>query len=108
MRIAREEIFGPVMQIFKFKTLDEVIERANDTTYGLGAGIITKNIDSALTFAQAVQAGTVWVNTYLAGGAPVPFGGFKMSGVGREMGEDGLSAFCEIKSIVIAVPQKNS
>lgn len=70
--------------IFKFKTLDEAIDRANDTNYGLAAGILTKNIDSALTFANAVQAGTVWVNTYLEGGPQMPFGGYKESGVGRE------------------------
>lgn len=60
MRIAKEEIFGPVQQILKFKTLDEVIERANDTTYGLGSGVVTQNINTAITFAQAVKAGSVW------------------------------------------------
>ncbi|KAI1296815.1 Aldehyde dehydrogenase, mitochondrial [Halotydeus destructor] len=109
MTIAREEIFGPVMQIFKFTTLDEVIDRANDTRYGLAAGILTKNIDSALMFAQAVQAGAVWVNCYLGGGPGYPFGGYKMSvWCWPENGQDGLSAYCEIKSIVIKVNQKNS
>lgn len=60
MRIAREEIFGPVQQILKFKTLEEVIERANDTIYGLGSGVVTHNIDTAISFAQAVKAGSVW------------------------------------------------
>lgn len=60
MRIAKEEIFGPVQSILKFETMDEVIERANNTNYGLAAGVLTKNIDKALTFAQAVEAGSVW------------------------------------------------
>lgn len=79
------QIFGPVQCILKFKTLDEVIERANDTNYGLAAGILTKNLDNAFTFANAVEAGTVWVNTYLTGGPQMPFGGYKESGVGREL-----------------------
>ncbi|RWS30148.1 retinal dehydrogenase 1-like protein [Leptotrombidium deliense] len=99
MRIAKEEIFGPVQQILKFKTMEEVIERANKTHYGLAAGVFTKDIDKAMTYAQAVQAGTVWINTYMAFGAQAPFGGYKMSGVGREMGEDGLREFCEIKTV---------
>uniref|UniRef100_A0A8B9E7Q9 Aldehyde dehydrogenase 1 family member A1 n=1 Tax=Anser cygnoides TaxID=8845 RepID=A0A8B9E7Q9_ANSCY len=85
MRIAKEEIFGPVQQIMKFKTVDEVIKRANNTSYGLAAAVFTKDIDKALTFAAALQAGTVWVNCYSAMSAQCPFGGFKMSGNGREM-----------------------
>lgn len=109
MTIAREEIFGPVQQILKFSTLDEVIQRANDTPYGLAAGIVTKNIETALVFAQSVQAGSVWVNCFMPGVGPgVPFGGFKMSGIGREYGEDGLKPFCEIKTISIRIPAKNS
>lgn len=69
----------------KFKTLDEVIERANDTNYGLAAGILTKNLDNALVFVNAIEAGTVWVNQYLVGGPQLPFGGYKESGIGREM-----------------------
>lgn len=109
MRIAKEEIFGPVQSILKFKTLDEVIKRANDTTYGLAAGIVTKNIETALTFSQCSQAGSVWVNCYMPPCGPaVPFGGFKMSGIGREFGEDGLKPFCEVKAICIKLPKKNS
>ena len=108
MRIAKEEIFGPVMQVLKFKTLEEVIERSNDTTYGLAAGIFSKNIDTINSYVQGVQAGTVWVNCYLAGGVHCPFGGYKMSGNGREFGEDGLHEFCEIKTVTIKVNQKNS
>ncbi|XP_050533894.1 aldehyde dehydrogenase 1A1-like [Daktulosphaira vitifoliae] len=101
MRIAKEEIFGPVQQILKFKTIDEVIERSNNTEYGLAAGILTKNIDIALKFSESVDAGSVWVNCYLAVNPLCPFGGFKQSGQGREMGEDGLSGYLEIKTVSI-------
>lgn len=74
-----------MQSIFKFKTLEEVIERANDTLYGLAAGIVTQNLNSALTFAQAVEAGSVWVNCYDAVVPQAPFGGYKQSGHGREL-----------------------
>ncbi|XP_033763936.1 aldehyde dehydrogenase, mitochondrial-like [Pecten maximus] len=108
MRIAKEEIFGPVQQIIKFKTMDEVIERANKTQYGLGAAIFTKDIDKAFTFSQAVKAGTVWVNCYNIISYMAPFGGFKMSGLGRELGEYGLQQYTEVKNVVVKIPQKNS
>uniref|UniRef100_A0A2L2Y228 Retinal dehydrogenase 1 n=1 Tax=Parasteatoda tepidariorum TaxID=114398 RepID=A0A2L2Y228_PARTP len=108
MRIAKEEIFGPVQQILKFKTLEEVIERANDTFYGLGSGVITNNLNTALTFAQSVQSGSVWVNCYDATMPQTPFGGFKMSGQGRELGEDSLHEYLEVKTVTIKIPQKNS
>ncbi|KAG8512997.1 Retinal dehydrogenase 1, partial [Galemys pyrenaicus] len=85
MRIAKEEIFGPVQQIMKFKSLDDVIKRANNTLYGLSAGIFTKDLDKAVTVSAALQAGTVWVNCYSVVSAQCPFGGFKMSGNGREL-----------------------
>ncbi|RWS00213.1 retinal dehydrogenase 1-like protein, partial [Dinothrombium tinctorium] len=108
MRIAREEIFGPVQQILKFKTMDEVIERANATHYGLAAGVFTKDMEKALTFTQGVQAGIVWINNYFSFSAQTPLGGFKQSGIGRENGEDCLHEYCEIKTVVTAIPQKNS
>ncbi|XP_053558477.1 aldehyde dehydrogenase 1A1 [Bombina bombina] len=108
MRIAKEEIFGPVQQILKFKTIDEVIERANNTTYGLAAGVFTKDMDKAMTFAAALQAGTVWINCYSAMSSQCPFGGFKMSGNGREMGEYGLQQYTEVKTVTMKIPQKNS
>lgn len=108
MTIAKDEIFGPVQQILKFSELDEVIERANKTDYGLAAGIFTKNIDKANHLIQGIRAGTVWVNTYNAFGVQVPFGGFKMSGHGREMGEYGLEAYTEVKSVITKINQKNS
>lgn len=108
MRIAQEEIFGPVQCILKFNTLEEVISRANNTTYGLAAGILTKDIDKAMTFVQAAQAGSVWVNCYDAVLSQTPFGGFKQSGMGRELGPEGLEEYLETKTVTIAVPQKNS
>ena len=108
MRIAREEIFGPVMQIFKFKTVEEVIERANDTEYGLAASVFTTDINKAMIVAQSIRAGTIWVNTYDVFCAQAPFGGFKESGNGRELGEYGLQQYSEIKTVTIALPSKNS
>ncbi|XP_017464100.1 PREDICTED: aldehyde dehydrogenase, cytosolic 2-like, partial [Rhagoletis zephyria] len=101
MRIAREEIFGPVQQILKYSTLEEAIERANNTKYGLAAGILTNDINEALKFSNEIQAGTVWVNTYMQTSMTNPFGGVKESGIGREMGEDGMTAYCEIKTVTI-------
>lgn len=108
MRIAQEEIFGPVQQLIKFKSLDEVIERANNTQYGLAAAVYTNNIDNANTIIQGVRAGTVWVNCYNVIDCQAPFGGFKMSGNGRELGEYGLQAYTEVKTVITKIPTKNS
>ncbi|PNF20742.1 Aldehyde dehydrogenase, mitochondrial [Cryptotermes secundus] len=108
MTIAKEEIFGPVQQILRFKTLDEIIERANNTEYGLAAAVFTKDIDKAIHLVQGIRAGTVWVNCYNVLGSQTPFGGFKMSGNGRELGEYGLEAYTEVKSVIVKIPQKNS
>ncbi|XP_018495387.1 retinal dehydrogenase 1-like [Galendromus occidentalis] len=108
MRIAKEEIFGPVQQILKYKTLDEAIERANQTHYGLAAGIVSKNVDTIQKFAQNILAGTVWVNTYAVVAPQTPFGGFKMSGMGRENGVEGVLAYCEVKTVTMALPEKLS
>lgn len=106
MKIAREEIFGPVQSILKFKTLDEVIERANETEYGLAAGVVTNNINNALVFTNAVQAGSVWVNCYDYVVPTTPFGGFKQSGSGRELGYSGIELYTETKSVTIKLPTK--
>lgn len=106
--IAREEIFGPVQQIMKFKTVDEVIQKANDTKYGLAAAVITKDVDKAITISNSIRAGTVWVNTYNALTAASPFGGYQMSGQGRELGEYGLRNYTEIKTVTIKISEKNS
>ncbi|XP_004628925.1 retinal dehydrogenase 2 isoform X1 [Octodon degus] len=108
MRIAKEEIFGPVQEILRFKTMDEVIERANSTDFGLVAAVFTNDINKALTVSSAMQAGTVWINCYNALNAQSPFGGFKMSGSGREMGELGLREYSEVKTVTVKIPQKNS
>jgi len=100
MTIAQEEIFGPVQSILKFKTIDEVIERANKTMYGLAAGLCTKDINTALRCVDGIRAGTVWVNTFGVIKAQSPFGGFKMSGIGRELGEYGLSQYSEVKTVM--------
>ncbi len=101
MKIAQEEIFGPVMSIIKFKDIDEVIQRANDTMYGLAAGIWTQDISKVHQIANRLRAGTVWVNCYDAFDAAAPFGGFKQSGMGRELGECGLQQYTEIKTVTI-------
>lgn len=108
MTIAREEIFGPVQQIMKFSQVDEIIERANNTEYGLAAGVFTKDLEKALYISNSIRAGTVWVNCYDEFPAQVPFGGFKESGSGREKGEAALDNYLETKSVVIKLPQKNS
>jgi len=108
MRIAKEEIFGPVQQILKFSSIEEVTERANRTIYGLAAGVFTKDLDKAMYMSQALRAGTVWVNCYDVLESQTPFGGFKQSGMGRELGEYGLQAYTEVKSVIMKVPQKNS
>ncbi|OCU00875.1 aldehyde dehydrogenase X, mitochondrial [Xenopus laevis] len=108
MKIAREEIFGPVQPVFKFKTIEEVIERANNTRYGLAAGIFTRDLNKAMHLTQALRAGTVWVNTYNIVTCQAPFGGFKESGNGRELGEDGLQAYTEVKTVTMKMPHKNS
>lgn len=99
MRIVKEEIFGPVVTITKFKTLDEVVEMANDSDYGLAAGIHTININSALKVADRLKAGTIWINTYNDFHHSVPFGGFNASGLGREMGAETLENYTQVKAV---------
>ncbi|KAL0004169.1 hypothetical protein SO802_011730 [Lithocarpus litseifolius] len=99
MLIAKDEIFGPVQTILKFKDLDEVIRRANSTHYGLAAGIFSQNIDTINTLTRALKAGTVWVNCYDVFDAALPFGGYKMSGHGRENGFHGLENYLQVKSV---------
>ena len=101
MAIARDEIFGPVVSVLPFKGFDEMVRRANDTTYGLAAAIWTKDIDKAHRYAKEVKAGTVWVNCYHVVDTTTPFGGFKMSGQGRENGEAALDHYTELKTVTI-------
>ncbi len=103
MTIAREEIFGPVMSILKFSSLDEVVDRANDTTYGLAAAVWTRDIAKAVAVANGVRAGTVWVNCYDVFDPAAPFGGFKQSGMGREWGKYGLQQYTEVKTVTMKI-----
>jgi len=101
MKIAQEEIFGPVMSILRFKDLDEVVDRANKTLYGLAAAVWTRDIGKAHAIANSVRAGTVWVNCFDVFDAAAPFGGYKQSGIGRELGEYALQNYTEVKTVTV-------
>ena len=103
MAVATDEIFGPVLSVLKFKDIDEVIARANATEYGLAAAVWTRDIAKAHRVADEVRAGTVWVNCYDVFDAAAPFGGFKRSGIGRELGAKGLDNYLEEKTVTIAL-----
>ncbi|KAL4922521.1 aldehyde dehydrogenase domain-containing protein [Aspergillus aurantiobrunneus] len=106
MRIYREEVFGPFVAIAKFSTEEEAVDRANDTTYGLGAAIFTKDIERAHRVASDIEAGMVWVNSSNDSDFRVPFGGVKQSGIGRELGEAGLEAYSQIKAVHVNIGTK--
>jgi 4-guanidinobutyraldehyde dehydrogenase/NAD-dependent aldehyde dehydrogenase len=99
MTISREEIFGPVLAAIEFADLDEAIARANDTPYGLAAGVWTRDIKKAHYVARKLQAGTVWINTYNVYDTAAPFGGYKQSGFGREMSAHALQHYTQVKSV---------
>jgi len=101
MKIAKEEIFGPVMNVLKFKDVDEVIRRGNQTFYGPAAAVWTNDIHKAHRLANGLRAGTVWVNCYDVFDAAAPFGGYKMSGQGRELGEYALELYTEVKTVYV-------
>ena len=105
MAIATDEIFGPVQSIVKFKDLNEVIKRANASHYGLAAGVFTKSIETMNTLTHALRVGTVWVNCFDIFDAGIPFGGYKMSGSGREKGIYSLQNYLQVK--VVVSPLKN-
>ena len=101
MRVAREEIFGPVAVVIKFHDEEEVIKMANDSEYGLGGAVWTKDINRALRVARAVETGRMWVNAYNDLPAGSPFGGYKKSGIGRETHKLIMSAYTQKKNIFI-------
>ncbi|XP_045822526.1 aldehyde dehydrogenase family 2 member C4-like [Trifolium pratense] len=103
MLIATDEIFGPVMALMKFKTIEEAIKSANNTRYGLAAGIVTKDMDIANTVSRSIRAGIIWINCYLALGSDFPFGGYKMSGIGRDSGLEALHKYLQVKSVVTPI-----
>lgn len=108
MRIAREEIFGPVVVVIPFKDEEDVIAMANDSEYGLGGGVHTKDISRALRVAQAMETGRVWINTYNNVAEGAPFGGYKKSGIGRETHKLALDAYSQVKNIMIEISDKPS
>jgi aldehyde dehydrogenase (NAD+) len=106
MQIAREEVFGPVLSIIRFSDDDEAVGFANDSRYGLAAGVWTRDLGRAISVASRIQAGTVWVNTYRAVSAASPFGGMKRSGLGRENGQEAILSYLQTKSIWMSAASK--
>jgi acyl-CoA reductase-like NAD-dependent aldehyde dehydrogenase len=102
MRIAQDEIFGPVLCVLRWNNYEHVIAEANDTPYGLAAGIYTSNLKNAMETADRLDAGCVWINQYFNLGGGVPFGGFKESGLGREFCLETLNEYTQLKSITVA------
>jgi phenylacetaldehyde dehydrogenase len=103
MRIVQEEIFGPVLTVARFSELDDVLRRANDTQYGLGASVWTRSLDKAHWFIRNFRAGTVWVNTHTVLDLAVPFGGIKQSGVGHELGEEAIRHHTHLKAAILSL-----
>jgi len=101
MKIAREEIFGPVMCVFSFETEEEAVRRANDSPYGLAASVISESFATADRLTRQLKAGTVWINAHNVFDAKLPFGGYKASGIGRELGLEGLHSYLESKTVYI-------
>jgi aldehyde dehydrogenase (NAD+) len=99
MRIAKEEIFGPVLSAIPFQDVDELITRANATMFGLGSGVWTRDVSKAHRLAKSIRAGSVWVNCYQAMDPAVPFGGYKMSGYGRESGLQHVEEYLNVKAV---------
>jgi aldehyde dehydrogenase (NAD(P)+) len=106
MKIVQEEIFGPVVVISKFGTEEEVLKKANDTSYGLAAAVFTENISRAHIIARKLQAGMVWVNSSNDSHYGIPFGGYKSSGIGRELGKYALDAYTQSKAVHVNLGSK--
>ena len=101
MRIVQEEIFGPVISAIKFTDIEDVVRRSNDSVFGLGSGVWTNDVSKAITLASLIRAGSVWVNYYQTMDPAVPFGGYKMSGYGREGGREQLDDYLNTKAVWI-------
>jgi aldehyde dehydrogenase (NAD+) len=99
MKVAQEEIFGPVLAVLTFDDVDEVIEQANNNPYGLAAAVWTRDVKKAHSVSRRLKAGTVWINTYGLMDASLPFGGYKSSGFGRELGANALEHYTEVKTV---------
>lgn len=99
MKVVREEIFGPVIVVGKFETEEEGLALANDSSYGLAGAVFTNDHKQAMRVSSAIEAGTVWVNSYALLHVQAPFGGYKQSGIGRELGSYGLEAYCQVKAV---------
>ncbi len=108
MKVARDEIFGPVAVVIKFSTEEEVIAMANDSIYGLGGGVWTRDINRAIRVARAIETGRMWVNTYNSIPAGAPFGGYKQSGIGRETHKVMMDHYCQTKNIIINLNENPS
>jgi acyl-CoA reductase-like NAD-dependent aldehyde dehydrogenase len=103
LSLVQEEIFGPVVAVTSFESWEELVARANSTRYGLAAGAWTQDVGKAHRFARAVRAGTVWINAYGLFDAAAPFGGYKQSGFGREMGREALDLYTQTKTVWVGL-----
>jgi betaine-aldehyde dehydrogenase len=108
MTIVKEEIYGPVMSVLKFSDEEEVIKRANDTDYGLAAGVFTQDISRAHRVIHQINAGICWINSYGASPVEMPVGGYKLSGLGRENGLETLNQFTQLKSVYVGLSKLDS
>ncbi len=99
MAVAREEVFGPVLSVLTFETLDDAVRIANSIDYGLSAGVWSRDFDTCLTVGRKVRAGTIWMNTFMDGASELPFGGYKQSGLGRELGRHAVEDYTETKTL---------
>jgi acyl-CoA reductase-like NAD-dependent aldehyde dehydrogenase len=106
MEIAREEVFGPVLVVIPYKTVDEAVAMANDTQYGLTAGVWSTDYEAALELGGRLRAGTIWINAWHIVDPQLPFGGYKQSGVGRELGPNALDEYTEAKHVHLDLSQR--